>query len=56
LVVFLSDGKAFLNPDGSWKTRDDDTFNESWAEMEKLLETGKVKTIGVSNFSVKTYV
>ncbi|KAF7375875.1 aldo/keto reductase [Mycena sanguinolenta] len=30
------------------------TFIETWKEMEKLLETGKVKSIGVSNFSIKT--
>jgi len=29
------------------------TYNECWSEMEKLLEGGKVKAIGVSNFSVK---
>ncbi|KAF8070431.1 aldo/keto reductase [Lyophyllum atratum] len=29
-------------------------FIYAWKEMEKLLETGKVKSIGVSNFSVKT--
>ena len=31
----------------------DTTFNETWADMEKCLATGKVKAIGVSNFSVK---
>ncbi|KAJ6593577.1 Aldo/keto reductase [Mycena capillaripes] len=30
------------------------TFVETWKEIEKLLKTGKVKSIGVSNFSVKT--
>ncbi|KAJ7928490.1 aldo/keto reductase [Mycena leptocephala] len=30
------------------------TFVETWKEIEKLLETGKVKSIGVSNFSIKT--
>ncbi|GLB37387.1 putative aado keto reductase [Lyophyllum shimeji] len=29
-------------------------FIHAWKEMEKLLETGKVKAIGVSNFSVRT--
>ncbi|TFK81028.1 Aldo/keto reductase [Polyporus arcularius HHB13444] len=29
------------------------TFLETWKDMEKLLETGKVRAIGVSNFSVK---
>ncbi|TCD60078.1 hypothetical protein EIP91_010772 [Steccherinum ochraceum] len=30
------------------------TFVETWKEMEKLLASGKVKSIGVSNFSIKT--
>lgn len=42
------------NPDGSVKTTDKVNFNDAWAEMEKLLDTGKVRAIGVSNFSIKT--
>ncbi|KIJ59956.1 hypothetical protein HYDPIDRAFT_117859 [Hydnomerulius pinastri MD-312] len=30
------------------------TLNETWADMERVLESGKVKAIGVSNFSIKT--
>ncbi|KAF9075631.1 Aldo/keto reductase [Rhodocollybia butyracea] len=29
------------------------TFVETWRDMEKLLKGGKVKSIGVSNFSIK---
>jgi len=42
------------NPNGTVKVREDINFNQAWTEMEKLLETGKVKAIGVSNFSIKT--
>ncbi|TKA76951.1 D-galacturonate reductase [Cryomyces minteri] len=41
------------HPDGS---RDLDTswsYIKTWKEMEKLAKTGKVKAIGVANFSVK---
>lgn len=39
---------------GEYIMNDDVTFNQTWADMEKIFETtGKVKAIGVSNFSVK---
>ena len=42
--------------EGEYIMDDSVTFNQTWADMEKMLETGKVKAIGVSNFSVKKYV
>ncbi|KAK0216655.1 reductase AKOR2 [Armillaria nabsnona] len=43
-----------LNPDGTLKTLSSPTFNEAYAEMEKILSSGRAKAIGVSNFSIKT--
>jgi len=41
-------------PDGGEYIMDDNvTLNETWAEMEKIYKAGKVRAIGVSNFSVK---
>ncbi|KZP00771.1 Aldo/keto reductase [Calocera viscosa TUFC12733] len=40
--------------DGNFKVLDHPDYVETWAEMEKLLDTGKVKAIGVSNLSLKT--
>jgi glycerol 2-dehydrogenase (NADP+) len=48
VIYYRADGSRVLKPAES------PTFIETYKEMEKLLETGKVKTIGVSNFSVKT--
>jgi len=36
------------------KPEESPTIVETYKEMEKLLETGKVKAVGVSNFSIKT--
>lgn len=41
-------------PDGSVITVDSPSFNESYAEIEKIYASGRAKAIGVSNFSIKT--
>lgn len=40
-----------LRPDGTRDLQDHD-FVDTWKDMEKLLSTGKVKSIGVSNFDI----
>jgi diketogulonate reductase-like aldo/keto reductase len=58
---FISASKlAAVN--GEWKDSDGNytianyPFTKIWADMEKLLETKKVKAIGISNFSIKKFV
>ncbi|KAF8154236.1 reductase AKOR2 [Crassisporium funariophilum] len=53
-IAFEEGNDLPKNPDGTYKTTDSTTFNDTWAEIEKLLDTGKVRAIGVSNFSIKT--
>ncbi|KAJ7663805.1 NADP-dependent oxidoreductase domain-containing protein [Mycena polygramma] len=36
------------------KLVDSPTFNDTWAEMERIHASGRAKAIGVSNFSIKT--
>jgi len=40
-------------PDGSRDLDKSWSYIQTWKEMEKLLDTGKVKAIGVANFSKK---
>lgn len=42
-----------MDLDTAYTVTNDINFHQSWAEMEKLLDTGKVRAIGVSNFSIK---
>ncbi|KAF7298090.1 Aldo-keto reductase [Mycena chlorophos] len=44
----VSKGGRVYSPD------EEPTILQTWAEMEKLVETGRVRSIGVSNFSIKT--
>ncbi|KAK0480511.1 reductase AKOR2 [Armillaria luteobubalina] len=53
-VVYEKDNWIPRNPDGTVRVTEERNFNQSWEVMEKLLETGKCKAIGVSNFSIKT--
>lgn len=56
VLIPCSEGNDYpKDADGVVKTVESFTFNESWAEIEKLLDTGKIRAIGVSNFSIKTY-
>ncbi|KAJ5660354.1 NADP-dependent oxidoreductase domain-containing protein [Penicillium longicatenatum] len=52
-VAFKSGDKWFpLNEDGVFELADVD-YITTYKEMEKLLKTGKVKAIGVSNFNIR---
>nr|GAT57804.1 aldo-keto reductase [Mycena chlorophos] len=46
-ITVSKDGRVY-SPD------EEPTILQTWAEMEQLLETGRVRSIGVSNFSIKT--
>ncbi|KAG8992817.1 hypothetical protein FRB90_000893 [Tulasnella sp. 427] len=53
--LYLMHWPQAMSPSGNIpQPSESPTFVETWKAMEKLLQTGKVKSIGVSNFSIKT--
>ncbi|KAF5381726.1 hypothetical protein D9615_005473 [Tricholomella constricta] len=46
--------QALLDSGEALQPNESPTFVETWQEMEKLLDSGKARSIGVSNFSIKT--
>ena len=53
LTDILDDNPFPMTPEGQLKTTEY-PFEKVWAVMEKVYESGRVKAIGVSNFSIKT--
>ncbi|KAH8168768.1 aldo/keto reductase family protein [Sarocladium implicatum] len=49
--LYLMHWPASVDVNDSKKVYDDWSFTDTWREMQKLLETGQAKNIGVSNFS-----
>jgi glycerol 2-dehydrogenase (NADP+) len=54
VVVYKHNHPVPLDADGSVMLDETSDFNDTWKEMEKVLASGKVRSIGVCNFSIKT--
>ncbi|KAE8375836.1 Aldo/keto reductase [Aspergillus bertholletiae] len=50
--LYLIHWPCATDPNDSTKVVPDWDYVQTWVEMQKLLETGKVKSIGVSNFGI----
>ncbi|KAI0834376.1 Aldo/keto reductase [Hypoxylon sp. FL0890] len=50
--LYLMHWPSSTRPDDLKKHYDDWNFIDTWREMQKLLGTGKVRNIGVSNFAI----
>ncbi|KAI5867353.1 Aldo/keto reductase [Durotheca rogersii] len=50
--LYLMHWPSSVLPDDPKKVYDDWNFVDTWREMQKLLGTGKVRNIGVSNFGI----
>lgn len=53
LDLYLMHWPSSTDPDDVKKHYPDWDFVDTWREMQKLLETGKIRNIGVSNFGIK---
>lgn len=53
LDLYLMHWPSSTDPDDLKKHYPDWDFLDTWREMQKLVDTGKVKAIGVSNFAIK---
>lgn len=53
LDLYLMHWPASIDPSKEKAVYEDWDFINTWQEMQKLVETGKVKAIGVSNFAIK---
>jgi glycerol 2-dehydrogenase (NADP+) len=51
--LYLMHWPSSTDPDDLKKHLPDWNFVKTWAEMQKLVPSGRVKNIGVSNFAVK---
>ncbi|KAF1981236.1 putative glycerol dehydrogenase Gcy1 [Aulographum hederae CBS 113979] len=51
--LYLMHWPSSTDPDDKKKHLPDWNFVKTWAEMQKLPESGRVKNIGVSNFAIK---
>jgi len=55
VVAYEEKNPSPVNEDGTIKLAvNPPSMGQTWADMEKVLASGKVKSIGVSNFSIKT--
>jgi glycerol 2-dehydrogenase (NADP+) len=51
--LYLVHWPSSTDPNDSKKHLEDWDFLDTWREMQKLVGTGKVRNIGVSNFAIK---
>lgn len=51
--LYLMHWPASIDPENPDKVYSDWDFVDTWRELQKLVGTGKVKNIGVSNFAIK---